>query len=51
MKADYILSYKSLGKKADYNCIYQVEKGEVETMMPLTKQLLEKIENLVNLQI
>lgn len=39
---------QTIREKADYNCIYQVEKAEVEKMMPLTKQLLEKIGTLVN---
>ena len=39
---------QTIREKADYNCIYQVEKAEVEKMMPLAKQLLEKIGTLVN---
>ncbi|WP_297971203.1 HEPN domain-containing protein [uncultured Bacteroides sp.] len=39
---------QTIREKADYNCIYQVEKTEVEKMMPLTEQLLAKIGDLVN---
>lgn len=39
---------QTIREKADYNCIYQIERAEVEKMMPLAKLLLEKIGTLIH---
>ena len=39
---------QTIREKADYNCIYQIERAEVENMMPLAKLLLEKIGTLIH---